>query len=603
MAENFERKLTAILHADVAGYSRLTGQDEEGTHRVLRQYLPLIAEKIEGHKGRVVHYAGDAVLAEFATVSDAVQCAVAAQQELHRRNAELDEAQRVPFRMGVNLGEVIVDPPEIYGEGVNVAARLESIADVGGIAVSESVQMTVGHLLDLGFESMGEHEMKNIARPVHVYRVIFDGLPRTASAAADAPASQSNGDSTGEGAAVSDEPSSAGSRSQASIIVLPFTSLGKGEDEDWLAEGITEDLTIELSRFKTLAVIARNTAVTYAGKRVDARALNAELEVDYVLEGNIRRGGARCRIAVTLTDAHSGGQVWAEKYDHTLEDVFEVQDQITQTLAGVLPMRLEVAAAERARKKPTEKLEAYELLLRGRIHHHRSTAEDNRAAQQFLAKAIEIDPDLAQAHAWKACVLGQACSRGFSDDLEGDWATMIESAERSHALGSDDSECYRVSAEISLQKREFDQAESNHDRAFQLNPNDPRILSQRGELAIWRGRPAESIEWIEQAMRLDPRDADRRAGTKGLALLMMGKADEALPLVKKNPRPSAWEYALSAATFAAANDAECAERATKNALAQVPTLTASMLAEKLPFERDEDRERVRGWLLEAGLPE
>jgi adenylate cyclase len=602
MTEPFERKLTAILHADVAGYSRLTGQDEEGTHRVLREYLPLIAAKIEAHNGRVVHYAGDAVLAEFPTVSDALHCAVDSQQELARRNAELEEAQRVPFRMGVNLGEVIVDPPEIYGEGVNVAARLEAIADPGGIAVSQSVHTTVAHLLDLEFESMGEHEMKNIARPVHVYRVLFGGHSHTATA----PAGEAQDEAKDESPAapiVAEAASATSSRNQPSIIVLPFTNRGRGEDEDWLAQGITEDVIIELSRFKTLAVIARNTADGYAGKKVDARQLSKDIGVDYVLEGSIRRGGDRCRIAVTLTDASSGEQVWAEKYDQTIDDMFEVQDRITQTIVGVLPMRVEVAAAERARKKPTESLEAYELMLRGRYHHHRNTAEDNQAATECLTRAIEIDPQFAQAHAWKACVLGQACVRGYADDFDDSWSGMLKFAQRSQQLGSDDSECYRVSAEVTLQRRDFDTAVSHHNRAFELNPNDPRILSQRGEIAIWRGRPEEAGEWIQRAMELDPRDADRRATWKALALMMMGNASDAVPLLMRNPLPNAFDCAFRAAAFAAVNDAACAERARNSALEKMPTMTASLLASKLPFERDEDRERILGWLIAAGLPE
>jgi adenylate cyclase len=443
---------------------------------------------------------------------------------------------------------------------------------------------------------MGEHKMKNIERPVHVYRVLFDGVERSTEGA---PVPEKDTASTPPKA----DGDFAKTRGRASIIVLPFSNLGKGEDESWLAEGITEDLIIEISRFKSLEVIARNTAEQYAGKKIEARTLRDELGVDFVLEGTIRRGGSRCRIAVTLTDAVSGKQVWAEKYDHTIDDMFEVQDQITQTLTGILPIQLEVATAERARKKPTESMEAYELLLRGRIHHHRNTSEDNKKATELLARAIELDPDLAQAHAWSACVLGQACVRGYTDDFDKSWNACLVHAEKSQALASDDSECYRISAEVHLQKKAYDDAESSHNRAFELNPNDPRILSQRGELHIWRGDPEGALEWIEKAIKRDPRDADRRAGTQGLAYLMMGRPKEAIPLLKKNSRPNPFDCGIRAAAFAADGDKECAARARKKALEAMPSMTATLLSGKMPFEKSADRQKIKDLLLAAGFPE
>jgi adenylate cyclase len=528
MPDPLPRKLSAVLHADVAGYSRLTGEDEEGTHQILRRYLPMIAAQIEAHHGRVVHYAGDAVLAEFDIVTDALTCAVDAQTELAENNAQLTEDRRVPFRMGVNLGEVISDPPEIYGEGVNVAARLESLADVGGICVSESVRATIGHLLPYEFESMGEQEMKNIQRPVRVYRVKFgETLSGETSRAAD----------------VQEEVRAAAEKPR--IVILPFETMGGGDDNEWFAAGITEDLTIELSRFRAISAVALTTANTYKDRSIEVSEVAKELGLEYVVQGSVRRSGDRVRVAVRLSDA-SGTQLWAERYDRRIEDVFELQDEMVQVMVAQLPERVRSARLHRVRRKPPAELAAYDLLIRARSHHHARTPEDNQHAQELLGRALALDPEYAQAHAWKACVIGQAVARGYTKSTADVVETMMQSADRSFALDQTDCECSRVAAEVNVIRNNPDQALRHHQRAYELNPNDPRIVAQRGEMAIRAGRPEEAIPWLKRSIALDPQGSTSRCETLALALQLMGDHAGALEAFDRCPKLTSFARARRA---------------------------------------------------------
>ena len=345
MEERLPRKLAAILYADVAGYSRLTGEDEEGTHRRLSEYLDLISNAIAEHEGRVVHYAGDAVLADFGTVTEGLSCATFIQRKLTSRNQDLPDERQVQFRIGVNLGEVIVDRDDIYGDGVNVAARLESLAEPSGICISESVRSAIGKNLDLGYEFMGEQRVKNIEEPVRAYRVIMEEGEKPKIILTEEPTLN-----------VPDKPS---------IAVLPFDNLSGDSEQEYFADGISEDLITALSRIRWFFVIARNSSFTYKGQAVEVTRVADELGVRYVIEGSVRKAANRVRISAQLIDATTGRHVWAERYDRSLADIFELQDEMAQTIVGAVEPELSAAERERAARKPPESLDAWETYQRG----------------------------------------------------------------------------------------------------------------------------------------------------------------------------------------------------------------------------------------------
>jgi adenylate cyclase len=392
--DEVERKLAAILAADVAGYSRLMGADEEGTLRTLKRHrAELIDPKITEHHGRIVKTTGDGLLVEFPSVVDAVRCGAEMQLAMAARNRETPEERRIEFRLGVNLGDVIVDGGDIYGDGVNVAARLEGLAEPGGICISRAARDQVRDRLDLELEDLGEQNVKNIARPVRVFRVVLESGGGPPASALELP----------------DKPS---------IAVLPFANMSGDAEQEYFAEGISEDIITELSRFNSVFVIARNSSFTYKGRDVKVQEVARDLGVEYVVEGSVRKAGNRVRVTAQLIEAASGNHLWAERYDRDLEDIFAVQDEVTQTVVATVAGRLEAAEMERTKRKPTERLAAYDYLLQGKDLHHRVTKEANAEGLEMLEKAIELDPDFAEAHAWLACTLGQSWARGWAEQGE-----------------------------------------------------------------------------------------------------------------------------------------------------------------------------------------
>jgi adenylate cyclase len=378
-SERLPRKLAAILYADVAEYSRLTGEDEDATHRRLSEYLDLISSTVDQHRGRVMHYAGDAVLAMFEAVIDALSGAVAIQNELETRNQELPDERKLQFRIGVNLGDVIEDREDIYGDGVNVAARLESLADPGGICISESVRTAVGKRLELGFEFMGEQEVKNIAELVSAYRVVPHS-PETNQATTSSPRNTE----------IPDKPS---------IAVLPFTNMSGDPEQEYFSDGITEDIITELSRFSALFVIARHSSFVFKGQTIDLKEVGDRLGVRYLVEGSVRKAGNRVRITAQLIDATTGDHIWAERYDRGIEDIFEVQDEVTHAIVATLPGQIEKAVAERTGRKRTESMTAYDCLLRGNRHFHGKTSlsTGDRARSAIRAGIFPLGGDRQSA--------------------------------------------------------------------------------------------------------------------------------------------------------------------------------------------------------------
>ncbi len=577
------RKLAAVLYADVAGYSRLTEQNEEETHKTLGAFLDQLSGCIGEHDGRVVHYAGDAVLAEFASVMQALECAVNTQRELARRNEGVPEDRRLQFRIGVNLGEVIVDRGDIYGDGVNVAARLETLADPGGICVSGSVHEQVAGKLDLAFEDMGEQAVKNISKPVRAFRVRLGAQQPSAPRAA--------------AAIVSDRPD------KPSVAVLPFTNMSGDPEQEFFADGITEDIITELSRFRELFVISRNSSFKYKGKSVEVQKFAKELGVQYVVEGSVRKAGNRVRITVQLIDAETDRHLWAERYDRELADIFAIQDEVTTAIVAVLPGRVEAATRDRVARKTTDNMAAYECVAAGKVLHHRSNREDNLRAQRLLDRAIELDPSYAHGHAWKACVLGQAWVRGWYADREATFNQVVEELKIALSLDDNDSDVHRVLAAAKLAQGEHDQAAYHQQRALSLNPNDDLIVVQQGELLSWMGQADEGIEWIRKAMRLNPYHPQRFWNHLGRAHFIARRYQEALEAFKHITEPDHTHHAFLAACNAYLGNEASAKEHVREVLLREPGFSVnSYIGTLRHYKRQSDREHHQEGLLKAGLP-
>ncbi len=575
MEQRLPRKLAAILYADVAGYSRLTGEDEEGTHRRLSTYLDAISESIKDHSGHVVHYAGDAVLADFATATDALRCATAIQRELAARNRDLPEERRVCFRIGVNLGEVIVDRNDIYGDGVNVAARLEALADPGGICVSESVRTAVGNKLALDYDFLGEQHVKNIARPIPAYKVREQTKSATASVS---------------------------SSIKPSIVVLPLLNMSGDPEQEFFADGLTEDIITELSRFHELFVISRNSSFVYKGKAVKVRDVAKDLGVQYVLEGSVRKAGNHVRVTVQLIDAENDRHVWAERYQRELEDIFALQDEVATTIVSTLPARIEAAAHERVNRKPPENMAAYEFVLTGKTLHHRSNRDDNEKALQMLEKALELDPAYAHAHAWKACVLGQAWVYDWCEDSEATWSALLKELKTALDLDDNDSDTHRILAAVHISVGDFEKATYHQERGLRLNPNYDLTVVQQGELLTWLGRPEEGIEWIKKAMQLNPHFPQRFWNHLGRAHFVARQYREAIDAFKHITTPDHSHHAFLAASYAYTGDLTLSKEHAQQVLALEPKFTIDSYLNTLHYKNKSDQDHHRQGLIKSGLP-
>jgi adenylate cyclase len=387
------------------------------------------------------------------------------------------------------------------------------------------------------------------------------------------------------------------------VAVLPFNNMSGDPEQEYFADGITEDIITELSRYPSLFVIARNSSFTYKGQPARLQAVGEALGVHYVVEGSIRKAGKRVRVTVQLIEAATENHIWAERYDRELTDIFEIQDELTQAIVGALPARLQAADIERIKRKPPQHMAAYDYVLRSKILHHVGTREANSEALASCNKAIEIDPEFAQAYAWKACTLRQAVLREYADDPEAAGAQRVANAEKALALDENDMECLRILCEINMELRELDKAEQFHNRAFAMNPNDPRMLAQRGELMTWMGRHDEGIEWVRKAMRLDPLGASSFAHLLGRALLAQRKYDEALKAYRQIPAPRYSHHADMAACHAQlGNETETqAEAAATLRLKQ--NFAIGRYLDNLPYREAADREHHRQGLELAGLPE
>jgi adenylate cyclase len=575
-----QRRLAAILSADVAGYSRLMGDDEFATVRTLSAYRGAVAAIVAARGGRVVDSPGDNILAEFGSAVDAVEAAQAVQADLAERNATLPENRRMHFRIGVNLGDLIVDDGRIYGDGVNIAARVESLAPAGGICVSAKVHDEVQRKLKLAFDDLGEHNLKNIAAPVRVYRLATGVAPAAVAAAVP----------------------TAGT-AKPSIIVLPFANMSGAAGQEFFVDGLTEDILTELSRFRDLFVISRNTAAKYKGQAVDVKKVARELAVQYVVEGSVRRAGNRVRITVQLIDGESDHHIWAERYDRDLEDIFALQDEITTAIVAVLPGRVAAAAHGRAERKPTGNMAAYECALEAKVLHHRSNRADNARALSLIERAIELDPKYAHAHAWKGCILGQQWGYGWCQDVAATEREIEKELEVALALDDNDSDVQRVLAAMHVLRNNHDKAVHHQDRALSLNPNDDLIVVQQGEVLTWLGQPEEGVPWIQKAMRLNPFHPPRFWSHLGRAYFVARRYADAIEAFKHIAAPDPFHHAFLAACHAQLGDAAAAAQHVKEVLARNPNFGwSATLAPTLHYKREQDLAHHREACAKAGLP-
>jgi adenylate cyclase len=513
--ERVERRLAAILAADIAGYGRLMGQDEAGTlarSRALRRELidPNIAE----HKGRIVKTTGDGLLIDFPSVVEAVASAVAVQKAMAERNAGTPEEKRIEFRVGINLGDVIVEDGDIHGDGVNVAARLEALADPGGICISRVVRDQVRDRLDVALDDMGEQNLKNIARPVRVFRVNL-GPPTLGPSAGE-----TSGPQPVPGLALPDKPS---------IAVLPFQNMSGDPEQDYFADGMVDDIITGLSRIKWLFVIARNSTFTYKGKATDVRQVARELGVRYVLEGSVRKLGNRVRITAQLIDATNGAHVWAERYDRVLDDVFVLQDELTMSVVGAIEPTLRRGEIERARRKRPESLDAYDLYLRALPLAATAMPKDADKALLLLERAVALEPDYAVAHALIAWCHEQRYLRGGLQ--EETRAAASRHARAAIAAGGDDAPALAMAGfTIGVVEHDYETSLDAIDRSLALSPSSALALGFSSIIRAWKGEDSTSIAHAQTGIRLSPYDPLVYLPYVGLtyAYFFTGRFEEAL---------------------------------------------------------------------------
>jgi adenylate cyclase len=584
-ATTVERKLTAILSADVKGYSRLMGEDEVGTLRTLTAHREVTDSLIQQHRGRIVGTAGDSVLAEFASAVDAVQCAVEIQRALRTKNAELPTDRRMEFRIGINVGDVIVEGPQIYGDGVNIAARLEALADGGGICISGTVYDQVENKLTLGYEYLGEQAVKNIAKPVRVYRVVEPGNTTTVQGKSEVPSPL---------LPLPDKPS---------LVVLPFVNMSGDPAEEYFSDGITEDITTDLSRISSLFVISRSSAFTYKGKAVKVQDISREMGVRYVLEGSVRRANDRVRITAQLIDAPTDHHLWAERYDRPLTDIFALQDEIVQKIVTTLKLQLTLLEQGLLIRKTTDNVEAYDFYLRGMESVWRFTKEANVQARQMYEKALELDPNYASAYA--------SLSMSYMLDWIFQWSldpqTLVRAAEMAQkAIALNDSlpQAHTTLGYVYLWQKQHDQAIAAVKQAIALDPNFAQAYVNLGHFLVYAGRPEETVELVKKAMRLNPHYPAIYLLTLGNGYFFTGQYEEALAAYKTlgihSPNLPVVHAGL-AMTYSMLNREEEAQAEAAEAARLNPQLSLEVVKLLFPFKDPAALEFMLAALHKAGL--
>jgi TolB-like protein/class 3 adenylate cyclase/Flp pilus assembly protein TadD len=544
--ENYKRKLTAILGADVAGYSRLMGDDEVATVSTLKSYRELITEKVQSFNGRVVDSPGDNILSEFRSIVDAVKCAVAIQEGLRAQNEKLPENRKMNFRIGVNLGDVIQDGDRIYGDGVNIAARIEGLAKPGEVAISGTAFDNIRNKLKVGLEFVGEHQVKNIAQPVRVYRVLTD--PASSGKIIGEPeGDQSTMPKTILAVAVvillvaaaylyiANEPTEEISKKEPerpSIAVLPFSNMSDDPQQEYFSDGMTDDLITDLSKVAGLMVISRNSTFTYKGKPVQIKSVAQELGVKYVLEGSVRKVGDQIRINAQLIDAEKDHHVWAERYDGQMDDVFDLQDRITQQIVTALAVNLTANEKGGQKTKETKNIQAYDAFLKGWSYFLQQTREEVPKAIPHLKKAIEIDPEYSGAYAALAYVYWRSMDQGWRKQLEVSIAAarLLPSNYLDKAMKRPNSTAYLLAAEISERNFLLDEALSYAQKAVALTPSDPWALLVLGKMLTKHGRCEEGLLYLQKSLDHDPQNPAQVWQNQAWAESCLGNYEKAVSL-------------------------------------------------------------------------
>jgi len=591
--ERVNRKLAAILAADVVGYSKLMGADEAGTLNALKRHRETVFDpSVAAHNGRIVKLIGDGTIVEFGSVVDAVSCALSIQRAGSLPPDQNGAPSIIVLRIGINLGDVIIEHDDIYGDGVNIAARLEPLAEPGGICISSIVNESIGNRVDVQFQDGGDIQVKNIDRPIRIWRW-HPNMPAV-SGAAPKPAARVNGQ--------------AHKAATASIAILPFTNMSGDPEQEYFSDGISEDIITDLSKIAGLTVIARNSSFTYKGRAVDVRTVGRELGVASVLEGSIRRAGQRVRITAQLIDAENGAHLWADRYDRDLTDIFEVQDDVTHRIVDALKVTLSPAEKAQLTEPKAPDMEAYEVSLRARevlLGPTKNRDTFNEAKKLFL-RALELDPNFAKAYAGLAFAYMFDYQNRWSDNPDASLARAKEYAERAVEKDPKEALAHAVAAVAATFGRDIERAQKEIEIALSINPNMAMAYNIKGGTRIYLGRPEEAIPLIERAMRLDPATNHQFLHFLGMANLLAGKYETAAAALRERIRltPNTdFSRSLLASALGHLGETEEARRVWHELKEINPKYAFEEHLSRLPFQRAEDAQRIAEGLKKSGLPD
>jgi len=587
MTERTQRRLAAIVAADVVGYSRLIGIDEEGTLNALRAVRrDIVGPALATHGGRIANTAGDSLLLEFPSVVDAVRCALAVQQAMAEHHAGVPEDRQIKFRVGINVGDVVADGDDLLGDGVNVAARLENLAEPGGIALSDDAYRHVRDRLDMAWQDAGEHALKNIARSIQVWHWSTHKNPSVEKAAAPGVP------------ALPDTPS---------IAVLPFANRSSDPDQEFFADGVTDDIVTALSKLRGFFVIARNTTMAYKGEAINPRDLARDLGVRYVLHGSVRAAGNRVRVASQLTDALNGTELWADRYDRAMDDVFAIQDEITQAVVGNIEPELYAAEHARVRQKPPQNLDAWECFIRGVFEYSKHTNESTKEAADLLARAVQLDSNYAQAYGLGAVNLAWRAFQGW-EDPETAFAAATRAAQQAILCDPQEPWAYMANGFVNVAGRQNAKSVAAFQNAIDISPNVAYAHGLLGASHALGGRPDIALECIDRAMRLSPRDifgeeyhlyyafTHFQAGRYTEAAVA---AEQAIELRPAHPVL----YIMATASHGLAGAADRGQTTAATLTALVPDLSVAGVEQTFIYVDPADNARLAKGLRQAGLPE